>query len=42
MEVKVYFGSEKEMRAVLEAAGSGYDDRVACADLIEKIGRASD
>ncbi len=42
MEVKVYFGSEKEMRAVLEAAGSGYDDRVACADLIEKIGRAFD
>lgn len=42
MEVKVYFGSEKEMRAVLEAAGSGYDDRVACADLIERIGRAFD
>jgi len=42
MEAKVYFGSENEMRAVLEAVGSGYDDRVACAAVIEKIGGAFD
>ena len=40
MEAKVYFGSENEMRAVLEAVSSGYDDRVACAAVIEKIGLA--
>jgi hypothetical protein len=40
MEAKVYFGSENEMRVALEAVGSGYDDRVACAAVIEKIGRA--
>ena len=42
MEAKVYLGSENEMRVVLEAVGSGYDDRVACAAVIEKIGRAFD
>jgi hypothetical protein len=30
------------MRAALEAVGSGYDDRVACAAVIEKIGGAFD
>jgi hypothetical protein len=40
MEAKIYFGSDNEMRVVLEAVGSRYDDRAACAPAIEKVGRA--
>jgi hypothetical protein len=40
MEATIYFGSENEMRVVLQAVGSAYDDRVTCAPVIEKIGRA--
>ena len=40
MEAKIYFGSDKEMRIVLEAVGSRYEERAACAPAIEQAGRA--
>lgn len=40
MEAKLYFGSDNDMRAVLEAVGSRHDERAACAAAIEKVGRA--
>lgn len=39
MEAKIYFGSDDEMRVVLEAVGARYEDRSACAPAIEKVGR---
>jgi hypothetical protein len=40
MEATIHFGGENERRVVLQAVGSAYDDRVTCAPVIEKIGRA--
>lgn len=40
LELKVYFGSSQEMRLVLEAVSSRYEDRTACAPVVEQIGRA--
>lgn len=40
LEVKVYHGSRDQMRLVLEAVSSRYEDRTACAQGIEQIGRA--